>query len=110
LDYFIAAIARDNRDSADALGLVLFELIRALRDGPDGVQRSLNTLRLRLERLFLFTNTHKSSFTLFLCELEGLPGEMPVTLTAPLKPPRAKWTPPRFRPTAPEREERSSGV
>jgi hypothetical protein len=83
-DHFIGVIVKGNREAADSLGMVLFELLRAMSEGPDGFLRSLNTVKLGLERLFPFTTTHKSSFMLFLYELEGLLGELPAMPIAPL--------------------------
>ncbi|MGH9829301.1 MAG: hypothetical protein ACREDR_39280 [Blastocatellia bacterium] len=69
-DHFLDCIVNGNRASADSLGLVLYKLLRVMSEGPEGIERTRNTLKLGMERLFPLTTTHNSSFTLFLYEME----------------------------------------
>ncbi|HYM00675.1 MAG TPA: hypothetical protein VEZ90_17100 [Blastocatellia bacterium] len=71
-DHFLESIVNGNRESADSLGLVLYKLLRGMSEGPDGFERTRNTLKLGMERLFPLTTTHNLSFTLFLYEMECL--------------------------------------
>jgi len=71
-DHFLGAIVQGNRDAADSLSLILYKILRVMSEGPAGVERTLNTLKLGMERIFPFTTTHGSSFTLFLYEMECL--------------------------------------
>ena len=85
-DHFLESVVNGNRDSADSLGLVLYKLLRVMSERPDGVQRTLNTLKLGMERLFSLTSTHNLSFTLFLYEMECLltPDDWPRNLIGPV--------------------------
>ncbi|HEY6331144.1 MAG TPA: hypothetical protein VI756_17585, partial [Blastocatellia bacterium] len=64
--------AERNPERAGAMALLFSEIIRAVRGGPAGIERGVNTLKTGLERLFPLTHEGELSFRLFLYQLEGV--------------------------------------
>jgi hypothetical protein len=75
-------VAEGNPAVADSLAMVLFRVIRELSTRPEGVERTINTLKLGVEWLFQYTSAHEVSFKLFLYDLECVlvPSDSPKTL------------------------------
>ena len=71
---------KQNPSVADSLAWLLYRVIRELDQGKKG--RVVNTLKLGVEWIYLFTQSHKISFHGYLYYLEGLlvPGDMPEEL------------------------------
>jgi hypothetical protein len=70
---------KDKPDLADRIARLLFRVVRELEDTKSGRQRVTNTLKLGLECIYMFTDSHRLSFQGFLYHLEGLlvPGDTP---------------------------------
>jgi hypothetical protein len=71
---------RASPTAADSLAWLLYRVIRELDQGKKG--RVVNTLKLGVEWIYLFTRAHDLSFQGYLYYLEGLlvPGDMPEEL------------------------------
>jgi hypothetical protein len=71
---------RASPGAADSLAWLLYRVIRELDQGKKG--RVVNTLKLGVEWIYVFTRAHKLSFQGYLYYLEGLlvPGDMPEEL------------------------------
>ncbi|HKV40547.1 MAG TPA: hypothetical protein VJX67_15145 [Blastocatellia bacterium] len=66
--------AERNPERAGAMALLFSEIIRAVRGGPAGIERGVNTLKVGLEHLFPLTREGELCFRLFLYQLEGFIG------------------------------------
>ena len=71
---------RQSPGAADSLAWLLYRVIRELDQGKKG--RVVNTLKLGVEWIYLFTRAHQVSFQCYLYHLEGLlvPPDMPEEL------------------------------
>jgi hypothetical protein len=77
--------ARGNSALADSFAMLLYKIVRELSAGPQGVERTINTLKLGIEFLFQYSDTRDVSFKLFLYYLECVlvPSDFPRDLIGP---------------------------
>ena len=71
-DAVLSGVAKENPEAARDLAVLMYEAIGVIGQGPAGVERALNTLKLGVERLSQHANTCDLSLKLFLYEIEGL--------------------------------------
>jgi hypothetical protein len=81
-DAVLSGVAKENPEAARDLAVLMYETIGVISQGPAGVERALNTLKLGVERLFQHAYTCDLSLRLFLYEIEGLlsRGDLPAEL------------------------------
>jgi hypothetical protein len=97
LQSMLGEAVKDNPHLADQLAWLFYRVLREMAEGREGGERVVNTMKLGVEWLYRYTDTHKLSFQAFLYHLEGLtvpsdtPGEvmMGVIETAEAKATRA---------------------
>ncbi|MGH9760937.1 MAG: hypothetical protein ACREDR_35025 [Blastocatellia bacterium] len=70
-----------NPEGADSLALTLYKIVRVMSEGPAGIERTLNTLKLAMEWIFPYTTIHSLSFKYFRYYAECVltPGDCPVS-------------------------------
>lgn len=71
-DAVLSRVAKENPEFARDLAVLIYEAVGVIRQGPAGVERGINTLKLGVERLYQYAKTRDLSLMLFLYEIEGL--------------------------------------
>ncbi|HYL98811.1 MAG TPA: hypothetical protein VEZ90_07630 [Blastocatellia bacterium] len=78
----LGPLLEKNPEAADSLALAFYKVIRVMSEGPAGIVRALNTLKLAMEWIFPYTTTHNLSFKYFLYYVECMltPRDYPESL------------------------------
>ena len=64
-------ILEKSPEAAEGFARVLFYLLQAVENGPEGLAQASNSLRDGIEWAYLYTDAHKSALKLFLFYIEG---------------------------------------
>ncbi|MGH9762528.1 MAG: hypothetical protein ACREDR_44435 [Blastocatellia bacterium] len=58
-------------DAAENMARVLYEILDAIQNGPEGIAKTINTLKDGIEYAYQFTEAHKLGLKLYLFYLDG---------------------------------------